>query len=85
MPTSLTLNHKTKDTIINNWNNMGNNSWWITGFNPKYKNLKAEDLTVSFSVKFENYNMFNQFSKTTRKGWSYDKTNKIEFKKFIII
>ena len=37
MPMTLTLTHKNYGTIVDNWNNEGNDSWWITAFNPKYK------------------------------------------------
>ena len=79
MPMTLTLKHRTKGTIVNNWDNWGNDAWWITAFNPNpnYKNLKAKDLTATFSVKFKNVNMFNEFSKTKRNGWEYDTKNKI--------
>lgn len=79
MPMTLTLEYKNKGTIVNNWDNWGNNAWWITAFNPKYKNVKAKDLTAKFSVKFKNSNMFKEFSKISRKGWKYDQINKIAY------
>ena len=33
---TLKLTHKTIGTIIDEWDNNGENTWWITGFNPKY-------------------------------------------------
>ena len=78
MPMTLTLTHIINGTIVDNWDNWGGeDAWWITAFNPKYKNLMAEDLTASYTVKFKNADMFNEFAKTPRKGWSYDRKNKI--------
>ncbi len=77
MPMTLTLKHRTKGTIVNNWDNWGNDAWWIIAFNPNYKNLKAKDLTATFTVKFKNVYMFKEFSKNKRNGWTYDTINKI--------
>ena len=84
MPMTLTLTHKTLGTIVNNWDNWGKDAWWITAFNPnpKFKKVKAEDLRASFTVKFKNGDMFEEFAKTERKGWSYDKKNKVGFLNF---
>ena len=35
--------------------------WWITGFNPNYKNVSASDLTAVYTLIFNNDNMFNAF------------------------
>jgi len=35
--------------------------WWITGFNPKYQNVNAGDLTVYFVLWFNDTGMFNAF------------------------
>ena len=77
MSMSLTLSHELHGNIVENWNNNGEKTWWITAFDPKYKNLKASDLTAIFTVEFKNEGMFNEFSKTERKGWTYDKNKKI--------
>ena len=77
MSMSLTLSHKTLGKIVENWNNNGEKTWWITAFAPKYKKLKAHDLTANFNVEFKNEDMFYEFSKTERKGWTYDKNKKI--------
>ena len=77
MPMTLTLTHKIYGTIVDNWDNWGNDSWWITAFNPNYKGVKAKDLTASFTVKFKDKEMFDEFSKIEREGWSYNKTDKI--------
>jgi len=76
MPMTLTLKHKKKGVIVNNWNNWGKDAWWITAFNPKYQNVKASDLVATYTVKFKNANMFKAFQKTKAKGWSFNsKTN----------
>ena len=75
MSMSLNLSHKKYGTIVENWNNNGEDTWWITAFSPIYKKLKAQDLTANFTVKFKNKEMFNEFAKTERKGWNYDKNN----------
>ena len=77
MPMTLTLKYMNKDTIVDNWDNWGNDAWWITAFNPNYKGVKAKDLTAYFSVKFKDEAMFNEFIKIEREGWSYDTTSKI--------
>jgi len=72
MPMTLTLTHKTKGTIVNKWNNNGHDSWWITSFNPKYKNVNAKDLTTTYTVKFKDVNMYKVFAETKSKGWKYN-------------
>ncbi|OUM63570.1 hypothetical protein PIROE2DRAFT_9851 [Piromyces sp. E2] len=72
MPMTLTLTHKTKGTIVNKWNNNGAPTWWITAFNPKYRNLKSKDLTATFTVTFKDTKMYKAFEKTKSKGWKYD-------------
>lgn len=79
MPMNLTLIHKDEGIIVDNWNNWGKDAWWITAFNPKIEKAKADDLTAYFSVKFKDENMFNEFAKTTREGWSYNKTTKVAY------
>jgi len=75
MPMTLTLNHKTKGIVVNNWSD---NTWWITAFNPKkeFQNSKADELIATYTVKFNDVNMFKAFQKTEAKGWSFNsKTN----------
>ena len=74
MPMTLTLTHKTFGTIVNNWKNT---TWWITAFSPDYPDVYAADLTAYYTVEFINDEMFEEFVKVERKGWSYDKTKKI--------
>ena len=77
MSMSLNLSHKTHGNIVKNWNNNGKETWWINAFAPKYKKVKAQDLTANFIVEFKDKNMFNEFAKTERKGWTYDKNKNI--------
>lgn len=55
--------------------------WWITCFNPYYQSVTSKQLTVSFTVKFANKKMFNDFynkygiGKYKDKRWSFDKKN----------
>ena len=82
MPMTLNLKHKIYGNIVENWNNNGEDSWWITAFAPKYKKMKAQDLTVNFTVKFKNEGMFNAFDKIERKGWTFDKNKMIAYLNF---
>ena len=74
MPMTLTLKHKTKGIIVDNWKNT---TWWITAFNPNITDIYANDLTAYFTVKFLNDEMFKEFSKVEREGWSYNNKTKI--------
>ena len=74
MPMTLTLIHKINGTIVNNWKST---IWWITAFNPNYPHVLANDLTAYYTVEFINDKMFDEFAKTERKGWTYDKEKKI--------
>ena len=50
--------------------------WWITSFNPKYKNVDASDLSVSFTVDFsEHENMYVAF----RDKWKYEENTPWKF------
>ena len=79
MPMTLTLTHKNYGTIVDNWNNRGNDTWWITAFNPRIAQAKADDLTAYFSVEFKDENMFKEFAKKSREGWRYDKKTKVAY------
>ena len=76
MPMTLTLVHKINGTIVDNWKNT---TWWITAFNPDYKDVFANDLTAYYTVEFINDDMFDKFSEIERKGWTYDKKSKIAY------
>ena len=47
----------------------------MTGFNPKYENVQANDLTATYTIDFSgNKGMYNKFSETWSddKRWSFD-------------
>jgi hypothetical protein len=50
--------------------------WWITGFNPKFTNIKADTLKATFTVTFTDTAMHNAFKDTTAKkgykGWTFN-------------
>jgi hypothetical protein len=46
--------------------------WWITGFNPKYTNVKAKDLTVRYTITFKTRAMFDAFRKAGHTKWIYN-------------
>jgi len=76
MPMTLTLTHKIYGTIVDNWKNT---TWWITAFNPNFKKVLAADLTASYTVEFTNHDMFHEFIKIKRKGWTYNNISKIAY------
>ena len=67
MNMTLTLKYK-KTTIIT----YSERTWWITGFNPRYINVKASDLTATFTVRFNDSGMFNAFRAANRRGWTFN-------------
>ena len=40
-------------------------TWWLTGFNPKYQNVGAGSLRVTFSIYFRDYGMYCAFQKNS--------------------
>lgn len=64
MKMTLQLDYK-NETIIN-WE--PGYQWWITGFNPDYQNVRRDDLTATFTVRFKSYSDYNSFRNT----WKYD-------------
>ena len=73
MSMTLSLKHIQHGIIVENWNCYGEDTWWVSAFNTKFKKMRPKDLTAYFTVKFKNYAMFLEFAKTERNGWSYDK------------
>lgn len=63
MNMTMTLKYNGK-TIIS----YSTKTWWITGFNPKYLNVSANNLTAIFTVTFNSAGMFNAFRGTNSKG-----------------
>ena len=56
MPMGLTLRYE--DSIIISHSET---TWWITGFNPKYQNVNANQLEASFFISFNDIGMYNAF------------------------
>ena len=62
MPMTMTL--KEGNTVIANYT-PSESQWWITSFNPEYKNRKASQLSVKYTVDFTgNEAMYNAFLKS---------------------
>jgi len=74
MEMTLTLTHKKNGIIVNQWNNWNEDTYWINSFNPKYQNVDASELTVTYTVRFKDGNMFMAFEKTEANGWSFNRT-----------
>ncbi|OUM63571.1 hypothetical protein PIROE2DRAFT_9852 [Piromyces sp. E2] len=77
LPMTLTLTHRTKGMVIDNWKDT---TWWITGFNPnsKFKRSSASDLTATYTVKFPNSSWFDDFNgakKRAERGWTCERSN----------
>jgi len=75
MTMTLSLNGKQIATY-----NPSEPQWWITLFNPNYKNVDANNLTVSYTVNFSgNTGMFDAFYKQyagqKNSPWTFDKKN----------
>lgn len=69
MPMSMNLSYKGEDIIT-----YSEKTWWLTGFNPDYRNVLAEELTATFTVDFsENAGMFESFQAEYQgvAGWSF--------------
>ena len=49
----------------------GAGTWWITGFNPEYQNVKANELTALFQVTFNNPTMYEAFRDSKPAGWKF--------------
>ncbi len=63
MPMTMEVRTKDGDLVANY--EPEDPQWWITSFNPEYKDVKAEDLTVNFTVDFsqssESRAMYKEF------------------------
>ncbi len=64
MPMTLKLSYNGTD-IINYDPGASNPQWWITGFNPEYKDKAAQELTATFTVDFKDkVDLYNAFIKS---------------------
>jgi len=78
MPMTLTLLDKNQKEMFK-WEPTEDN-WWITGFDQKAKNVKADDITAIYSVTFSDRTMYNNFyskygdkdSKEHNPNWKFD-------------
>ena len=64
MEMSMALYYKGKNIIV-----YDATTWWITGFNPKYLNVYAYQLTVTFRIRFKNTGMYYAFKNRHRTKW----------------
>lgn len=75
MPMALTLDYKGKQIISYDPKKVdpqifdplrkSTDKWWLTGFNPDYQDVKASELTPTYTVNFsKNKDMFTAFYKT---------------------
>ena len=46
--------------------------WWVTGFNPRYQGVDANNLTAVYSVAFNTTTMYNDFYKKYGQGHELD-------------
>ena len=73
---TLELRYKGK-TIISH----SDTTWWITGFKPKYLNVRARNLTAIFTIDFSKnsttLDMFDEFYNKYKKNehWKFDLVN----------
>jgi hypothetical protein len=78
MPMTLRLEDEKGNTIYD-WKPQDNN-WWCTGFNPKYQNEKASNITSYGSIDFSNHlDLWDAFYKKYDgwAPWSFDPKNHI--------
>jgi RHS repeat-associated protein len=84
---SMTLSHKDKGVLIDWKPGPDKPQWWINGFNPKYQDLLARDLTATFTVKFSDIpGFFEAFYKewggVAKTGWTFDPSTETAFLNF---
>ena len=71
IPMKIQLFYKNKQIISYS----SGREWWITGFNPKYLNVKSNKLKTKITLDFsKNREMFNAISKryTKKRRWTFD-------------
>ena len=47
-------------------------TWWLTGFNPAYSNVSADDLSAAYRIKFDDPWMFYAFYTKYHDIWTCD-------------
>ncbi|MDQ7096303.1 DUF4474 domain-containing protein [Desulfosporosinus sp. PR] len=66
LPMTLTLKDNNGNTIVDF--NPNENLWWVTGFNPYYQGVQADNLTATYTINFSgNKDMYNKFYDTWKK------------------
>lgn len=81
MPMSMQLKYKNRKII----NYSCRKAWWITGFNPKYQNVKAKDLSAEFTINFSNQKgLFKAFYSKYKnnRNWKFNYNKYIGVLKF---
>ncbi|MCQ4115607.1 RHS repeat-associated core domain-containing protein [Ruminococcus sp. zg-921] len=81
LPMSMYLKYKNKKIIYY----YCSNAWWITGFNPKYQNVKAKNLSVEFTINFRKQKgLFKAFYKKYKgyREWKFKYSKYIAILKF---
>ena len=81
MPMTLSLINSNGDLVANYYPGAENPQWWITGFNPEFQGVIANDLTAQFTVDFSgNLDMYNAFKQRHSEDWSFnDETHTASF------
>ncbi len=84
MPMTLSLINSNGDLVANYYPSQDNPQWWITGFNPEFQGVIANDLTAQFTVDFSgNQDMYNALQSSRAgqdKRWSFnDETHTATF------
>lgn len=67
MEMSMSVKYRGKEII-----DFSSNTWWLTGFNPNYLDVKATDLKVAYTVKFNKRALYNAFRRDYKKSWSFN-------------
>ena len=73
MKMTLTLNDTNGNQLFSY--NPSEKQWWITGFNPYYQDMNASNLIATYTVTFNDIEMFRAFYLAwygVSKNWSFD-------------
>lgn len=87
MPMTLTLDYNGKQIISYDPKKVdpqifdplrkGTDKWWVTGFNPDYQDVKASQLTATYTATFNTQAMYDDFY--NKYGQGRDKDNRWTF------
>ena len=67
MDMSMSIYHKGEN--IATWSDR---QWWLTSFNPHYKNVDANDLTIDYCVHFDSRQMYVDFKNAYGDQWIFN-------------